>query len=270
MNPVIKTILFIAAAYIGIGGLAFAFQRKLQYFPATERVEPSEMGLEHVQEIVIPAGDGIRLINWYAPPPDGQKTIVFFQGNGGAIWHRHERFEAYRKAGFGVLFPSYRGYGGSEGSPSEKHLVADGLLAVDWLNRQGIAPQNIVLVGESLGSGVAVQVAAKRDVALVILEAPFASAVDIGASAYPWLPVRLFMTDQFRSDLHIANISAPLIVIHGDQDEVVPVASGRKLFKAAREPKRWMTISGAGHADLSVQAIFEREAEIIRGGFAEN
>jgi len=270
MTPVLKTVLFIAATYLGIAGLAFAFQRKLQYFPATERVQPEKMGLEHVQEVILTADDGVRLINWYTPPPDGQKTIVFFQGNGGAIWHRYERFEAYRRAGFGVLFPSYRGYGGSDGSPSEKHLVADGLLALDWLNQQGIAQDNIVLVGESLGSGVAVQIATKRDVALVILEAPFVSAADIGASAYPWLPVRLFMKDQFRSDLHIANISAPLVVIHGDQDQVVPIASGRKLFKAAREPKRWITISGAGHADLSVQAIFERETEIIRGGLVEN
>jgi hypothetical protein len=144
---------------------------------------------------------------------------------------------------------SYRGYGGSTGRPSEAGLINDARAAYDFaVTRYGA--DRIVLWGESLGSGVAIALAAERPVARIVLEAPFLSAVDIAAGVYPFLPVRLLMKDQFRSDLRVAKLTAPVLVLHGDRDAVVPIASGQRLYQMITTPKRFVRIAGGGHENL--------------------
>ena len=251
------------AGYSIVAGLAFAFQRKLQYFPTPDRVSPTALSIADTQEVIIETRDGIKILNWYARAQPGKPTIIFFQGNAGALWHRAERFLFYQQAGFGVFFMGYRGYGGSEGSPTERDIVADGTEIVTWLEQQGVSLAQLVFVGESLGSGVAVQVASKRQPALLILEAPFASAMEIGASAYPWLPVRLFMKDKFNSLEFIENVRAPLSIIHGSRDRIVPIDSGRKLFEAANEPKEFIELKDAAHNDLPDWGSLQTGQKII-------
>jgi len=180
------------------------------------------------------------------PPRAGKKLVIYFQGNAGGLDLRAERFGRLTADGTGVLALCYRGYGGSTGSPSEAGLIRDALAAYDYaVARQPAA--RIVLWGESLGTGVAVALAAERDVGGVILDAPFSSIADVGAAAYPFAPVRWLIKDPFHSDRRIARVHAPLLIRHGEGDAVVPIRFGERLFALANEPKRFERFAGEGH-----------------------
>jgi len=162
------------------------------------------------------------------------------------------------------LFVSYRGYGASTGSISEQGFITDALTAYDFLLKRGVAPEQIALVGESLGTGVAVQLAAQRPVGALALEAPFTAAVDVAAEVYPWLPVRWLMKDQFISRDVIGRVKVPLLILHGDADRVIPVEHGRRLFAMANEPKELVILPGAGHDAIGNPEMRSREAEFFR------
>jgi uncharacterized protein len=234
-------------AWVGVFALVYPFQRKLLFVPLGDRVAPEAVGLTGATEDVITTPDGERLISWTSPAKLGQPTILYFHGNAGSMAWRADRFARLQSAGYGVRMVGYRGFGGSSGSPSERGLIIDALAAYDRMRAEGLAPQDIILFGESLGTGVAVQLAAARPVAGVILDSPYTSTADAGAYHYPYLPVRWLMWDQFNSLAHIAAIRAPLLVVHGARDEVVPYALGQRLFAAAVEPKQFLTLSGEGH-----------------------
>lgn len=246
----------IAIVYVAVVALLYLFQRQLQYFPDTRRIVPADIGLDGVDEVTIPTADGETLVAWHAPAPPGRPTIVYFPGNAGAFWSRADRLALFRATGFGVLGLNYRGYGGSTGSPSEGGLVADAAAAIRHLQTSGVPPQRLIYFGESLGSGVAVRAAVAHPPAAVVLEAPFSSAADVAAGVYWWLPARLLMKDRFESIAVIEGIKAPLAIIHGDRDEVVPIGLGRKLFAAAGEPKRLFVLAGQGHNALLEPAVW--------------
>ena len=258
---------FVAAVliYLCVLALMVTFQRQLQYFPARKALLPQAVGLKDVAVVPLTAADGTRVVLWYAAPAPGKPTILYFQGNAGEIADRADRFAFYQSRGFGVAFLSYRGYGASEGTPSEAGLIADASAGYDWLIGQGTGPGQIVLVGESLGTGVAVQLAAMQDVAAVVLEAPYSSAVDVAAELYWWLPVRLLMRDQFRSIDHIGAVTAPLLVLHGQADAVIPFSQGQKLFNAAPGPKSFVPLPELGHEALFSPATWAREVAFIDG-----
>jgi hypothetical protein len=265
MPLLLGTLLCVAAlGYVGIAGYLYARQRSRQYFPTKKGLSPADVGLDGVSEQTIRTVDGETIIAWYSPAAEGMPTILFFHGNGGEVSDRAERLRFYSRQGFGALFVSYRGYGKSTGRISERGLVRDGIAAYDWLAARGITPRQIAVVGESLGTGVAVQVAALKPVMALALEAPFSAAVDIAATIYPWLPVRLLMKDTFKSREFIGKVSAPLLVQHGDADEVVPVAQGRSLFGMADQPKELVIIPGAGHDVVNAPALWAREADFFR------
>ncbi len=232
-------------------------ERRLLYFPDAQRVSPAEAGLHGVDEKVLRAPDGAEVILWWGRARQGQPTILYFHGNGGSLAGRADRIAAYLARGQGIAMMSYRGYSGSSGQPSECANVADAKLAYDTLVSWGVPPGEIILYGESLGSGVAAQVAAARKTAGIVLDAPYTSIVELGASAYPFLPARLLMTDRYETMRVIANVQAPLLVIHGDQDEVIPVDMGRRVFAAAPEPKEIVILRGAGHNDHRDFGSFE-------------
>lgn len=251
--------------YLGIAALMVTFQRQLQYFPAQKALLPQALGLKSVTVVPLTAADGTRIVLWYAAPAPGQPTILYFQGNAGEIADRADRFAFYHARGLGVAFLSYRGYGASEGAPSEAGLIADAIAGYDWLMAQGTRPQQIVLVGESLGTGVAVQLAAAHPVAAVVLEAPYSAAVDVAADLYWWLPVRVLMRDQFRSIDHIGKVTAPLLILHGEADAVIPFAQGQRLFAAALGPKTFVALPDVGHETLFSPSTWAREVAFIAG-----
>ena len=234
-------LLFAAGMYFG--------QRRFLYFPDPRHLTPAAAGLESVQEEVLTAKDGVKLIAWYGSARPGKKTLLYFHGNAGHLAERDDRIKAYRGVGFGLLILAYRGYSGSGGSPSEAANVADAKLAYDWLRAKGVAAKDIVIYGESLGTGVAVQVAVERQTGGLILDAPYTSIADIAASNYPLLPVRLLLSDPYDTMAFIGRVRAPLLVIAGEKDQIVPAALSRRVFAAANaaEPKRIVVYPEGGH-----------------------
>ncbi len=212
--------------------------------PDSREFEREDLGFE--------TEDGVALHGWYASAhrnPSGV-VLLFFHGNAGNITHRHENIELLARAGADVFIPSYRGYGRSAGRPSEKGLYRDAEAAYRVLTEDlRIAPERIVVFGRSLGSAVAVELAARREVAGVILEAAFTSAPDMAREIMPFLPSGRMIGSRFESIERVASVEAPLLIVHGEQDSLVPFEHGRRLYEAANEPKEFYPIPGAGHND---------------------
>ncbi|MEL7280706.1 MAG: alpha/beta fold hydrolase [Pseudomonadota bacterium] len=263
-----RTIFKIAALYCVVLALLFVLQRQILYFPSNIDQAPEAVGLTGVEVVRLDTPDGETITLWHAAAPQGRPTVLFFHGNGGEIADRANRFQAYQDAGFGALFVSYRGYGGSTGAPTEAGLIADARAAYDWLIARGVAAQSIAVVGESLGTAVAVQLAAEREVGALLLGAPFTAAVDIAARTYPWAPVRLLMKDQFRSRDHIARVTAPIFIQHGTEDRIVPFEFGRALSDLAGDGVTFLPIEGATHQMLYQLDSFNREIAFIESVFA--
>jgi uncharacterized protein len=235
--------------YVGAAAVLYFTQRSLMYFPETVRTSPAAAGLPQFEEITLTTADGEHLVAWHAPPRDGKPVIVYLHGNGGALRYRAERFLRLTSDGIGLVAVEYRGYGGSSGSPSERGLIADGEAAYAFAASH-YPPSQIVLWGESLGTGIAVALAAEKPVGRVVLEAPFTSAAAVAARRYWFMPVRLLMTDQFRSDALIGKVTAPLLILHGVKDETVPIAMGQRMFALANKPKHIVRFLDGGHDDL--------------------
>jgi fermentation-respiration switch protein FrsA (DUF1100 family) len=240
-----------AAAYAALVGGLYLFQRQLLYLP--DRTRPELMGLAQlgVREIMLQTEDGLPLLSWYLPPRQGRPVIAYFHGNGGHIGYRAERLLRFSREDYGVLMLEYRGYGANPGSPSEAGFYVDGRAALAFLDREGMAPSRLVLYGESLGSGVAVTLAAQYQAAGLILEAPPTSVAEVAQCHFPYVPAALLVTDRFDSLSRIGKVKAPLLVLHGERDRVVPVRYGRALLEAASEPKEGWFAPEAGHEDLA-------------------
>ncbi|MGE0564055.1 MAG: alpha/beta hydrolase [Pseudolabrys sp.] len=248
--PTLKWLVIVAVvAYAAVVALLYVFQRSLMYFPDTRRTPPAAAGLPQAREIELTAADGTRLVAWHVAPAEGRPLVLYFHGNGGALNLRARRFGRIFAPGNGLLALSYRSYGGSAGAPSEPGLIADAGAAYDYAARE-VPAERIVIFGESLGSAVAVALAAERKAAGMILDAPFTAAVDVAAAVYPFVPVRWLMKDQFNSAARIGKVDMPLLVLHGERDHVIPISFGEKLFALAREPKRMVRFPNGTHVDL--------------------
>lgn len=243
--------LFIVAV-VGYGGLLalmYVFQRTLMYFPDTTRTPPALAGLPQAEEVTLTSSDGETLVAWHVPPREGKPVVIYFQGNAGGLDLRADRFRWLTAEGVGLIALCYRGYGGSTGTPTERGLILDAAAAYDFA-RARYPAKRIVPWGESLGTAVVVALAAGHEIGGLILDAPFTSAADVGAAAYPFAPVRWLMKDPYRSDERIGRVSAPLLVLHGERDTVVPISYGERLFAMAREPKRMVRFPQGGHVNL--------------------
>ena len=254
IEMMMKWIIAAVVCYGGTVALLYVGQRSLQYFPERWRTAPQAVGLREAEEAVLDTADGERVIVWHVPPREKQPIFLYFHGNGGSLRWRDERFRALISDGSGLIALSYRGYGGSTGRPTEKGILADAAAAYAFATARYSAEQ-IVLWGESLGSAVAIALAADKPVGQIVLEAPFTSAADVGARHYRFVPVRLFMKDQFRSDLRVGGVTAPVLVVHGENDFVVPMTFGKRLYGLIRAPKRFVSIADAGHNDLGTRAV---------------
>ena len=246
----LKWLLILAVAgYGGLLALMYVFQRALQYFPDVTRVSPAQAGLPQAQEVALQSADGETLIAWHVPPRGDKPVVIYFQGNAEGPKARVERFTWLTADGTGLLALCYRGYGGSTGRPTEAGLLRDAVAAYAFA-RARYPAKRIVLFGESLGTAVAVALAAGHEIGGLILDAPFPSAAEVGAAAYPFAPVRWMMKDKFHSDERIGRVSAPLLVLHGERDSIIPIKFGERLFALAREPKRFARFPQGGHVDL--------------------
>jgi uncharacterized protein len=254
MNTVKWLVIFALLGYGALVALLYVAQRSMQYFPERFRTAPSVAGLPQAEEVVLDTADGERVIAWHVPARADKPVVLYFHGNGGSLRIRVDRFRELIADGTGLVALSYRGYGGSSGAPTEAGLINDALAAYAF-TRARYPAERIVLWGESLGSGVAIALAAEKPVGHIILQSPFTSAADVGVQRYWFVPVRLLMKDQFRSDLRIGKVTAPVLVLHGDRDDIVPMALAERLYSLINAPKRFVRFPGVGHNDLGVEAV---------------
>ncbi len=243
--------IFAVIAYGVLLILMFVFQRNLQYRPAGQISEISSYGLQGFVEKKLTTASGKEILAWYKEAPQNSKLILYFHGNAGNLGDRAHRFAAFAQAGFGVLAISYEGYSGSEGKSSEVALIQDSEAALKFVLDQNYMMHDLIYYGESLGSGVATQLASRFDPSAVILESPYSSIASVAQKTYWFVPVKLLLKDKFESIKYAAKITAPLLIFHGTQDQVVPYLEGKKLYEAVKSDKKLISVSGAGHLDFS-------------------
>ncbi len=243
-------VIFIVAVYVLAGVLLFVYQRRLMYFPETQRIPPGIARLTGIEEVRLTTPDGEILIAWYGKAAPGKPVLLYFHGNAGGLRRRADRIRRFQMAGLGIFILAYRGYSGSTGRPSERANVADALLAYEVLRQRGVPASEIAVYGESLGTGVATQLAAARPAAALILDAPYTSLAAVAQRLFPVFPVRPFLRDSYRSERYIKAVRAPILILHGARDLLVPAAQGRALFGLAPEPKEIAIFPHGGHWDL--------------------
>jgi fermentation-respiration switch protein FrsA (DUF1100 family) len=255
----------VLAAVVYFGGLAVLFfkQRSMLFpIPTVTRTAPEAAGFPEAEERALVTADGEKVIVWHVPAKPGHAVILYFPGNGDFLAGRVSRFKAMTSDGTGLVALSYRGYAGSSGAPSERGILQDAAAAYAFTMVR-YPPDRIVAWGFSLGTGVAVALAAERPIDKLILEAPYTSTVDVAGSMLRIVPVSLLMRDQFHSDRRILRVSAPLLIMHGDSDPAIPIAFGERLFGLAHEPKRFVRFPGGGHDNLDSFGAIEAARQFI-------
>ena len=247
----------IATAIVVLG--APFLERILLYHPDPTIRDPASCGLTGTTSHSVPTSDGQQLIVWLSLGKPGVPWILYLHGNGGHLGDRADRIAQLQAQGFTVAIMAYRGYSGSSGQPSESKNVADAQTVLAWLNTHQQDPKQIFLYGESLGTGVAVQAAARQHhVAGLILDAPYTAIVDIGAEAYPYLPVRLMMRDRYETHRFVGKTTCPILILHGEQDAVIPIRMGRTLAQQIGDRAEFVAYKGAGHSDLHLHGALAK------------
>lgn len=250
LRRMLTSILFIlVTVWLLLVVLMYAFQDRFIYYPQKLLSStPADIALPY-EDIFLTTADGLKIHGWYIKHPEPLATLLFLHGNAGNISHRLDSLQIFHALGLSVLIIDYRGYGRSQGHPSEQGTYLDAQAAWDFLvSSQHIAAQNIIIFGRSLGAAVAVQLAEQQTAGALIMESAFTSIVEIGKRYYPYLPVQWLTRIRYPSIERVSNINCPLLVIHSPDDELIPFELGEQLFASARHPKSFLKTRG-GHND---------------------
>jgi len=255
-----KFLIAAAIAYSMAAGYMYLNQRSFVFVPSGDLVTPEDKGLQNVSVETVEMADGTKTTVWTAEPAEeGLPTVIYFHGNSSNLSGRWQRFKMILDSGYGLYAPTYRGYAGSEGSPSETAIISD---ALEHFDRAAATGTPIIIHGESLGTGVATAVAAERpDAGLLVLEAPYTALVDMAFESYPWLPVGLLMKDPMKTRERIGKVKAPVLIIHGTEDAIIPVEHGERLIEFASDPRELLIVEGAGHGDLWKRGLWDTVRE---------
>ena len=217
--------------------LTYIFQRNLLYHPAENNYSGDQL-LVDIEKVKIRTSDNIELMSWYHNKDFNKyKTILYFHGNAGSLENRIHKINHFKDINVNFLIFAWRGFSGNKGQPTEKGLYEDARSAIQWLKLKGIHEENIILYGESLGTGVAVEIGQNKNFSGIILESPFTSMIDAGKDKYPFLPVKFLLKDKYENNKKIKNIKSPILVMHGKVDKIVPFHMGKKIYELANEPK---------------------------------
>ncbi len=245
MNAALTAIVALVIVYAFICLFVAALQNNIAFHPTrTLEATPEDIGLRY-EDVTFRTEDGLRLHGWFVPADDARGTVLFCHGNAGNISHRLHSLMLFQELGLSVLSFDYRGFGRSEGRPGESGLYADARAAWRHLTEErGFASDRIVVFGRSIGAAVAIELATRVTPAALVAESAFTSAADIARVHYAWLPVRLLLRLRFDSASRIDRVSAPVLIIHSANDEVIPYDMGRDLYDLSLGPKRLLTISG--------------------------
>ncbi len=273
-NSCVKSFIMSALHYILIGAVIiyasmnaylYFYQRSILYLPVKEMAGPKNYGIYNAELINLKTSDNVNIIGWYISPKHNQPVMLYLHGNAGNLGDRVEKLQAYLNQGFGMLAVSWRGYGGSEGSPTEDGLYNDARSAIKYLTDSGIGLKDIFFYGESLGSGVAVQMATEFSARALVLEAPYTSISNKAADLYPYIPVRALLKDHFSSIDKIGSVHIPVLIFHGYLDKVMPISHGRRMLEAANEPKEARFFEQVGHTDFDFAETARMTHEFVMG-----
>ena len=237
MNYFTNILLFFVLIYFFTVVLTYFFQSNLLYHPKENNYFNDKL-LVSIEKVKIVTQDNIDLISWYHEKNiNNHKTILFLHGNTGSLENRIHKINNFKDMNINFLIISWRGFSGNIGKPSEKGLYEDGVSSINWLKEKGLSDNDIILYGESLGTGIATHIAQNREFAGVILESPFTSMIDAAKNVYPYFPIRFLLKDKYESDKKIKNLKSPILIMHGEIDKIVPFWMGKKMYKLANEPK---------------------------------
>ena len=236
-NNLLQIILVIFFIYFLILVFLYFYQRNLLYHPNENNYSEDKISVD-IENVRIKTSDNIELLGWYHEKNlKDFKTLIFFHGNAGSLENRIHKLNHFRDMNINFLIIAWRGFSGNNGNPSEQGLYEDGKSAIDWLIKKGVSEKNLILYGESLGTGVATHLAQNKNYAGVILETPFTSMIDAAKKFYPYIPVKLLLKDKFENYKKIKNINLPILIMHGEIDQLVPFSMGKKIYEIANEPK---------------------------------
>lgn len=242
--------LSISALYLLALAALYVLQRSVLYIPPSMYFTPIGVNLESAVEVPI-LDDTANILGWWMQPKDDNAPVVmFFHGNGSAVYSNHEIYRELHAQGYGVFALAYPAYPGRAGTTTQESLTAAAVGGYDYIAAQGVSAERVAFYGTSLGAGVAAQLAVRRRPALIIMEAPFTSAADMAQLSFPVFPARLLTKDKFRSDAALAGTDIPMVWLHGTQDRVIPFSVGQDLFEGYDGPKSSFVIEGGGHNDL--------------------
>jgi len=248
LRSVIYLILWVIGLYVAISAYVYIFQSRYLYFPNIPTRElqttPADIGYDY-DDVTIRTADDQELNGWFIQRDTPRGTVLFFHGNAGNISHRLDSIAFWHQQGFEVFIFDYRGYGRSNGTPSEAGTYQDGRAAWEYLlNERGADPKKIVIFGRSLGAAIAARTASENSPGALILESVFSSVADMGRRYYPWLLVRWITRLHYDTAALVSQIDSPILVIHSRDDEIIPFDQGRKVFEQARQPKEFLEIIG--------------------------
>jgi fermentation-respiration switch protein FrsA (DUF1100 family) len=233
----LQFILAIFVIYFLVLVFLYFYQRSLLYHPNENNYSGDKISVD-IEKVKIQTSDNIELLGWYHEKNlKDYKTLVYFHGNAGSLENRIHKLNHFQDMNINFLIVAWRGFNGNKGKPSEKGLYVDGKSAIDWLIKKGVDEKNLILYGESLGTGVATHLAQNKNYAGVILETPFTSMVDAAKNFYPYIPINLLLKDKFENFKKVKNINTPILVMHGEVDQIVPFSMGKKIYEIANNPK---------------------------------
>ena len=236
-NFFLSIITFILLIYLSVLVYLFFFQRNLLYLPNENNYSGDKIKVD-IEEVQIKTSDNINLLGWFHKKDLNKfKTIVYFHGNAGKLENRIHKLNHFKDMDINFLIISWRGFSENSGKPTEQGLYKDGKSAIDWLKNMGLDDKDIILYGESLGTGIAIEIAQNKNFAGLILETPFTSMIDAAKNVYPYIPVGLLLKDRYENDKKIKNINIPLLVMHGEKDQIIPFEMGKKIYEIANKPK---------------------------------
>jgi fermentation-respiration switch protein FrsA (DUF1100 family) len=250
-------LLVFIAAYIGIVSYLYVWQRQLIYHPDTA-IESPDHYVRGFTEYFVKTPDDVSIQLWYHPATQGFPTIIYYHGNAAHMGLRAGMYGSLMEKGFGVLGVEYRGFGKSSGSPTEQGLYIDARTAMAFLtDTQHIPLKRIIIFGESLGTGVAVQMATEYDAGALVLQSAYTSVSARAAEIYYYIPVRMLIHDKFDTIDKIARVKAPLLLYHGELDNVIPIRMGKAVFAAATSPKESIYFPDRAHNNFDTRVISE-------------
>ena len=236
MNKIYFSLILLLIVYFIITFFLYFFQRNLLYYPTENNYYGDELKVS-IEKIKINTKNNLELLSWYHKKNSRYKTILFLHGNAGTLENRIHKINHFKDIKINFLILSWRGFSGNNGKPTEQGLYDDAISAIRWLKNQGFEERDIIIYGESLGTGVATEIAQNKNFAGIILESPFTSMVDVGKNKYPFFPIGLLLKDKYESYKKIKNINSPILIMHGEDDSIVPFFMGQKMYELANEPK---------------------------------